>query len=67
MGVGLYNPHHGVTARGAPSTWRLGIAGLVVGGYEGRMTTTPRTPSYAGYRFPAEVISYAVDVYLRFR
>jgi len=38
----------------------------VVGGYEGRMTTTPRTPSYAGYRFPAEVISYAVYLYFRF-
>src|ERR687889_154786 len=30
------------------------------------MTTTPRTPSYAGYRFPAEVISYAVYLYFRF-
>jgi hypothetical protein len=50
----------------APSTWRLGIVGLVVGGYEGRMTTTPCTPSYAGYRFPAEVISYAVYLYFRF-
>ena len=38
----------------------------MVGGYEGRMTTTPRTPSYAGYRFPAEVISYAVYLYFRF-
>ena len=39
---------------------------MVVGGYEGRMTTTPRIPSYAGYRFPAEVISYAVYLYFRF-
>src|SRR5690349_15329488 len=30
------------------------------------MTTTPRTPSYVGYRFPAEVISYAVYLYFRF-
>ena len=39
---------------------------MVVGGYEGRMTTPPRIPSYAGYRFPAEVISYAVYLYFRF-
>jgi hypothetical protein len=32
----------------------------VVGGYEQGMTT----PSYAGYRFPAEVIGYAVWLYL---
>jgi hypothetical protein len=32
----------------------------MVGGYEGRMTPPPRIPSYAGYRFPAEVISYAI-------
>ena len=30
------------------------------------MTTTLRIPSYAGYRFPAEVISYAVYLYFRF-
>ena len=28
--------------------------------------TTPATSSYAGYRFPAEVISYAVWLYFRF-
>jgi putative transposase len=28
--------------------------------------TTPAAPSYAGYRFPAEVISYAVWLYYRF-
>jgi putative transposase len=28
--------------------------------------TTPATPSYAGYRFPAEVISHAVWLYFRF-
>ena len=28
--------------------------------------TTPSAPSYAGYRFPAEVISYAVWLYFRF-
>ena len=30
------------------------------------MTSTSSTPSYAGYRFPAEVISYAVYLYFRF-
>ena len=39
---------------------------MVVGGYEGRMTSTSSTPSYTGYRFPAEVISYAVWLYFRF-
>ena len=38
----------------------------MVGGYEGHMTTPPCIPSYAGYRFPAEVISYAVYLYFRF-
>jgi len=28
--------------------------------------TTPATPSYAGYRFPAEIISHAVWLYFRF-
>jgi hypothetical protein len=28
--------------------------------------TTPRYPIYAGYRFPAEVISHAVWLYFRF-
>jgi putative transposase len=28
--------------------------------------TTPTFPSYAGYRFPAEVISHAVWLYFRF-
>src|SRR4051812_40553556 len=30
------------------------------------MMSPPCTPSYAGYRFPAEVISYAVWLYYRF-
>jgi putative transposase len=30
------------------------------------MTTTPSMPSYTGYRFPAEVIGYAVYLYFRF-
>ena len=30
------------------------------------MTTTPRDPLYAGYRYPAELISYAVWLYFRF-
>jgi putative transposase len=28
--------------------------------------TTPRDPLYAGYRYPAEFISYAVWLYFRF-
>src|SRR5919202_100929 len=28
--------------------------------------TTPPCPSYAGHRFPAEIISYAVWLYFRF-
>jgi transposase-like protein len=28
--------------------------------------TTPRDPIYAGHRYPAEIISYAVWLYLRF-
>ena len=28
--------------------------------------TTPRDPAYAGYRYPAEIISYAVWLYFRF-
>ena len=28
--------------------------------------TTPASPSYAGHRFPAEIISYAVWLYFRF-
>jgi putative transposase len=31
----------------------------------GRMTSAPRSP-YAGYRFPAEIVSYAVWLYFRF-
>ena len=36
---------------------RLGRAGLV--GYL-RPMTSPRDPLYAGYRYPADLISYAV-------
>ena len=42
---------------------RLGRAGIVR--YLSRMTT-PRDPLYAGYRYPAELISYAVWLYFRF-
>jgi DDE superfamily endonuclease len=42
---------------------RLGRAGVV--GYLSRMTTR-RDPLYAGYRHPAELISYAVWLYFRF-
>jgi putative transposase len=41
----------------------VGEAGAV--GYPARMTT-PRDPLYAGYRYPAELISYAVWLYFRF-
>lgn len=34
-------------------------------GYQAGMTT-PCSPSYAGYRFPAEVVGYAVWLYFRF-
>jgi putative transposase len=36
-----------------------------VGQVNGRMTTA-RDPIYAGYRYPAEIISYAVWLYFRF-
>ena len=42
---------------------RLGGAGVVR--YLSRMTT-PRDPLYAGYRYPAELISYAAWLYFRF-
>ena len=51
---------------GAPSSWgglQLGRAGAV--GYL-RWMTTPRNPLYAGYRYPTELISYAVWLYFRF-
>jgi putative transposase len=41
----------------------LAEAGVV--GYLFQMTT-PRDPLYAGYRHPAEIISYAVWLYFRF-
>src|SRR5947209_4930210 len=41
----------------------VGEAGAI--GYPTRMTT-PRDPIYAGYRYPAELISYAVWLYFRF-
>jgi putative transposase len=34
-------------------------------GYQAGMTT-PCSPSYAGYRSPAEVISHAIWLYFRF-
>src|SRR3954469_7584682 len=41
------------------------LANEVQGGQPDGMTT-PVCPSYAGYRFPAEVISHAVRLYFRF-
>jgi hypothetical protein len=35
-------------------------------GMIGGMTTAPSSPSYKGYRFPAEIISHAVWLYYRF-
>ncbi len=35
-------------------------------GQIGARMTTPVCPSYAGYRFPAEIISHAVWLYFRF-
>jgi hypothetical protein len=46
------------------SSLRLGSARVVE--YL-RWMTTPRDPLYAGYRYPAELISYAVWLYFRFR
>jgi hypothetical protein len=43
--------------------FRLGRAGVV--GYLRRMTK-PRDPLYAGSRYPAELIGYAVWLYFRF-
>ena len=42
------------------------LDGLASPGIKGRMTTTLRIPSYAGYRFPVEVISYMIYLYFRF-
>ena len=40
---------------------------MVEPGWSGkRGMTTPRDPIYAGYRYLAEIISYAVWLYLRF-
>ena len=51
-----------------PGTVKLGSLPLGEGSvvrYPSRMTT-PRDPLYAGYRHPAEIISYAVWLYFRF-
>src|ERR1700716_3231976 len=45
------------------SAFRLGGAGTAT--YLSSMTTL-RDPLYAGYRYPAELISYAVWLYFRF-
>ncbi len=45
------------------SAFRLGGAGTAR--YLSSMTTL-RDPLYAGYRYPAELISYAVWLYFRF-
>src|SRR3954464_725024 len=54
-----------MSARGTVKlrTLWVGEAGAV--GYPARMTT-PRDPLYAGYRYPAELISYAIWLYFRF-
>ena len=50
----------------APSTWLLtGLRGAAEPGKAGAMTRTA-CPSYAGYGFPAEIISHAVWLYVRF-
>ena len=50
------------SAHAAPSSWRLALAGEVS---SPNGMTTPAPPSYAGHRFPAEVISHAVWLYFR--
>src|SRR5271165_5772808 len=50
----------------APSSFGAsGLAGPRVVRYLSPMTT-PRDPLFAGYRYPAELISYAVWLYFRF-
>ncbi len=50
----------------APSTWLLtGLRDAAEIGRRAGMTTS-ECPSYAGYRFPAEIISHAVWLYFRF-
>src|ERR1700737_766008 len=50
----------------APSKWAEGgLVGARVVGVTGGMRT-PRDPIYAGHRYPAEIISYAVWLYFRF-
>jgi hypothetical protein len=46
-----------------PSGWWLAVAGEVA--WPNGMTR-PASPSYAGHRFPAEIISHAVWLYFRF-
>jgi putative transposase len=43
----------------------LRLGGAVVVRYL-RWMTTPQDPLYAGYRYPAELLSYAVWLYFRF-
>ena len=51
---------HTLRGQDPPTWWRLA-------GWGGQARTTPRrTATYAGYRFPAEVISHAVWLYFRF-
>src|SRR3954469_22880265 len=50
---------------GTPNFAAGRLANEVQGGQPDGMTT-PVCPSYAGYRFPAEVISHAVRLYFRF-
>ncbi len=51
--------------RGTVKLRASGLAGPWVVRYLSRMTT-PRDPLLAGYRYPAELISYAVWLYFRF-
>lgn len=45
---------------------QVGMAGPAKRRYRAGMTTRPN-PMHVGYRFPAEVISYAVYLYSAFR
>ena len=62
----LPKPFWWVGVQPAPSTWpHPSLPDRLTSGYAGGKIT-PACPSFAGYRFPAEVISQAVWLYLRF-
>jgi transposase-like protein len=61
---------YGPTSRDRPLAGTVKLGGLSLGGGSEvgypRPMTTHRDPLYSGYRYPAELISYAVWLYFRF-